>query len=1208
MSPPAPAQPPSPAGGSTPEASALPSWSHPRYVLVQPIGQGGMGTVYRARDRLTGAWVALKRVRWLANEASLSTPLRSSAPDETLPPDSAMSAIDARIVHAGSPTPFSGEFQPVKPYLRSLSEPSAQPVPDTQYTRNQSPLALALAQEFRLLASLRHRNIVSVFDYGFDESGQPFFTMELVPDTTPFLQACHSRDLAGRVTLLLDVLQALSYLHRRGVLHRDLKPSNVVMNDGRVVVLDFGLATLRSLTERGGGRSGTLHYMAPELLAGGTASEASDLYSLGVMATQALTGRLPFAGERSEILVNRVLNDEPDLWDEGLPRAVQRVLERLLARDPKERFADAAQVGYELSVAAGLALPQETVELRESYLQAASFVGRESELATLRTALSAAMRGGGGLWLIGGESGVGKSRLLEELRTLALVRGARVERGQAITEAHSAYQIFLDVLRSLSLSLKLSSLEERTLLSVLPELPTLLGHEIAPPPELEPHAARARLQTVLSELLLRSTTPTVLILEDLHWAAVESRELLRRLLPVLPERPLLILASYRDDESPQLPRELPGARLLPLARLGPRDVDALVTSMLGPQAGRSELRGWLRQQTEGNPFFLVEIVRALAEEAGSLARIDLGRLQSRDMPSGLGAVIARRLSHLPAWTLPALRLAAVVGRRIDRDLMRGLMSVDESEVDRWLATCADAAVLAVHDQHWQFAHDKLREGLLLALPAAELRGLHRQVADELERAAAGSPEQAAVLAFHLQQAGDPQRAYRYALLAGEVAIGRGSLREADEQLGQALRIEAQAVPTLLSRVRLRRLLGQVQLSLGHIDECMRTTEEGLRQVGMPLPVSSSELALSLLRNLLTQGAHRLDERGWLGRSLSQHFDPSLSPELLHEAQWLFVVHAEVALYLFSDQRLFYCALAAANVADQLNDIGQRITSYAALAYTAGMVSLPQLSAMYLQQADALRQGQRGTSADFKFLRVRASLWISQGRLREAESDLWQADRIANEIGDTVSRLVALQQILWCRVFRQRFGTAEDALSLFVHLADSQGHSQFAARARVLEAQQLLDAGHAADAQRRLMNALSQIRATRDLTFELHAVQLHARAALAQGQWETARADSDVLLSIFSESPVLNYGVISAAEGLVDVSFELLVRAQPLLRRQRRRRLQQALAVLERLGKHHVIARPALLSARARLLRIDGGSESQARALEQQAQTLADSYC
>mgnify|MGYP000048785065 CR=1 FL=1 len=102
-----------------------------------------------------------------------------------------------------------------------------------------------------------------------------------------------------------------------------------------------------------------------------------------------------------------------------------------------------------------------------------------------------------------------------------------------------------------------------------------------------------------------------------------------------------------------------------------------------------------------------------------------------------------------------------------------------------------------------------------------------------------------------------------------------------------------------------------------------------------------------------------------------------------------------------------------------------------------MVSLPQISAMYLQQADALRPGQRGTSADFKFLRVRASLYISQGRLREAESELWQADRVANEIGDTVSRLVALQQILWCRVFRQRFGTAEEFGAICAFLCSQQ---------------------------------------------------------------------------------------------------------------------------------------------------------------------------
>lgn len=142
-------------------------------------------------------------------------------------------------------------------------------------------------------------------------------------------------------------------------------------------------------------------------------------------------------------------------------------------------------------------------------------------------------------------------------------------------------------------------------------------------------------------------------------------------------------------------------------------------------------------------------------------------------------------------------------------------------------------------------------------------------------------------------------------------------------------------------------------------------------------------------------------------------------------------------------------------------------------------------------------------------------------------------------------------------------------------------------------------------------ALVQIRATRDLTFELHALQLRARVAVQQ-QWEAARAHTDVLTSAFSDSPVLNYGVLSAASGLVDVSPDPLSRAQPLLRPQRRRRVEQALAVLERLAKYHAIARPVLLRARARWPRTEAAGSPQAQpqahaqalALEDQAQALA----
>ena len=491
-------------------------WSHPRYVLSDVLGQGGMGTVYRARDRLTGSWVALKRVQVWQQPAPEQPEPRKTTIEETLPPETALSGLDVRIATPRSPVPFTQDATLMRPGGAGLPAPPDR-LSDTLSSLNQAPLGLALAREFRTLASLRHPNIVSVFDYGFEAPESPFYTMELFQGAESFLRVCRSSDLQRRVTLLLEVLSALHYLHRRGILHRDLKPGNVLFCEGRVVVLDFGLAVLRSLSQHGSLElSGTLHYMAPELLLGQPASEASDLYAFGVMAAQVLTGQRPFDADRSELLISRVLHAEPNLGGASLPEPLRHVLEQLVERDPKVRLGDAGQAARALAQAAGLTLPDESAQVRDSYLQAAAFVGREAELTTLRSALNQAMRGHGALWLVGGESGVGKSRLLDEVRTLALVRGAQVDRGQAVAQAGLAYQVFVDSLRSAALSVPLSPLEAGTLHSVLPDLPMLLGHDIDPPPELEVHAARTRLQSVLCDVLLRRTEPGVLILEDLH--------------------------------------------------------------------------------------------------------------------------------------------------------------------------------------------------------------------------------------------------------------------------------------------------------------------------------------------------------------------------------------------------------------------------------------------------------------------------------------------------------------------------------------------------------------------------------------------------------------------------------------------------------------------------------------------------------------------
>ncbi|MFN8487371.1 MAG: serine/threonine-protein kinase [Caldilineaceae bacterium] len=186
---------------------AMPQISQ-RYRLLNLLGSGGMGVVYRAYDRLTGQTVALKQVQ-------------------------------------------------VAPQALAFA---SRPV-----TSDTTSLLLALAQEFKLLASLRHPHIISVLDYGFAADRQPYFTMELLEQPQTLLTAASGQPLSVQVELLIQSLQALAYLHRRGILHRDLKPENVLVSQGRVRVLDFGLSMVR---EQGGSGdiSGSLLYMAPEVL------------------------------------------------------------------------------------------------------------------------------------------------------------------------------------------------------------------------------------------------------------------------------------------------------------------------------------------------------------------------------------------------------------------------------------------------------------------------------------------------------------------------------------------------------------------------------------------------------------------------------------------------------------------------------------------------------------------------------------------------------------------------------------------------------------------------------------------------------------------------------------------------------------------------------------------------------------------------------
>jgi tetratricopeptide (TPR) repeat protein len=590
--------------------------------------------------------------------------------------------------------------------------------------------------------------------------------MDLLVDARNIRQAAQKKPLSVKVGYLIQVLQALAYLHRRGIIHRDLKPANVLVKDERVKVLDFGFATLASQARIG--TTGTLAYLTPEVFQQQPASIASDLYAVGVMAYELIVGYHPFDTSNMRVLVHDLVHKIPDLSAIGSANPLGQVIGRLLAKSPEDRYASAQQVIAALSKAIGQAPPTEDRAIRESFLQAAPLIGREIELAALSDALQKARDGNGSSWLIGGESGVGKSRLLAEIATLALIRGALVLRGTAIREGARPFQIWLEPLRRLVLATTVSDSEASILKELIPDIDALLDRPVSNALPLDsPSAQQGRLLTTIIAVFRRQTQPIVAILDDLQWMRDESLALLHQLNTVIEDRPILILADYRDDERIDLPATLPEMQAIKLVRLSRQHIAQLSQAMLGENGRQPEIIAYLERETEGNVFFLIEVVRALAEEAGQLTAIGNKELPAQLVVGGIQRIIERRLTHIPAHALPLLQIAAVLGRKLDLAILAALDPA--GDLQNWLVECANAAILDVLNERWQFAHDKLREGILNAVDSAQRRELHTQVAQTIEALHADLSAEAAALAYHWNMAGNDAKEAEYAFLAGKQA-------------------------------------------------------------------------------------------------------------------------------------------------------------------------------------------------------------------------------------------------------------------------------------------------------------------------------------------------------------------------------------------------------------------------------------------------------
>lgn len=697
-----------------------------RYQVLERLGEGGMGAVTKVRDSLNGDVLAMKQVLLMPSQLKFAS----------------------------------------------------------KHTNSDN--ALALMQEFRVLAGLRHPHIVSVQDFGFDNK-MPFYTMQLLDDVQTITAYATDRDMQTKVEVLLELLQALIYLHRHGILHRDLKPDNVlVTKDGKVKVLDFGLARIHDENSSSGDIiAGTLAYMAPELFNKQEASIVSDIYAVGVIAYELFVGKHPHdTGNISGTLAS-IINHVPDTT--MIEPRLADVLDQLLDPDPKYRYQNTHDVVKDLCTATGTDLPTEDVLQRESYLQASRMVGRKKELDSLKTSLNRLEEGKGQAWLIGGESGVGKTRLVDELRTHALVAGMSVLRGQAVEGAGLPYQLWRDPLRHYVLSVEIDEHEASILKEIIPDIEDLLGYDVPTIPPLQGLQHQERLVGTIIELIRRSTSPLVLLLQDLHWAN-ESLLPLQQLLSNLEDYPILIIADYRNDETPDLPGKFPSAQVMTLERLDETSIEKLITAMLGSRSAQPQVIDFLIRETEGNVFFIIELLRVLAEEAGRLSNIGQLQLPEHIMTGGVKAIVQRRLQRLPQNIREWLKPIAVAGRHLDLaviDQLSSKLALDYSQSENResiLTQCVHAAVMQVENEKWQFAHDKIREVIITYLEDDERKKLHHNVAEAIEFVHPDDEAYHETLLEHWHQAQILDKEYSYLILASQALIDRRGEYERSRQL------------------------------------------------------------------------------------------------------------------------------------------------------------------------------------------------------------------------------------------------------------------------------------------------------------------------------------------------------------------------------------------------------------------------------------------
>lgn len=835
-----------------------------RFAIERMLGSGGMGVVYLAHDRERDMRVALKT-------------LRTESPTELARLKREFRAM-ADVAHPGLVALYE-LFADAGHFFFTMEAIDGVPF-DAWCAHDPVPGERDTLVSARMVSHSRAR--ARVASAGSSRT-DPEVTLA---DTRGAARRADATDDAPRERLLRPIADlerlhaalgaltdAIEALHAARMLHCDLKPSNVlVTREGRVVVLDFGLVRERPRAGIDGeeGIEGTPGYLAPELASSEAPTAAADWYAVGVMLFQALTGELPFGrGHFAQVMARQLLEDPPRASSraDGIPEALDLLVEGLLARDPARRVGPAAIRRY---LGLGATAEGAAVEAPEPPL-----VGRDAELRALDALFDAAAGGAPRFALVRGPSGIGKSALVGHFaRERARRREALVLAGRCYEREDVPFKALDSVVDALAAHL--ARLPGTVLAELLPEsagalavlFPVLGAVDAiaalpAPDASLDPTAVRALAARAARQIFARlaATTPLLVVIDDLQWGDLDSAAFLSELIDPTSTTRALFVGSVRSEtaESDVVRAIRTQARHVTVIDVPPLS-DAACAMLAGSVLAGDDVRARaIAAEAHGSPFFVLELARHRAEGPAVGTVDDVVRARVRDVPRDARAIL--ELSALAGVPLPVRVVERAAG-----------LAGDSLSALRWLGARSLVRANARHEI--EPYHDRIREVVAAGL-GERAAALHARLGEVLAEDASADPE---AVAHHLAAGGDQKRALTFLLPAAErasaalafdhaVALYRRALvlestPRVRERLAEALVLTgraSEAAPMFAAcaraasdaeAARLYRRAAEEWLKSGRVDEGIAMLRQVLEGVGLRYPdVQAEAMARAVVRIL-----------------------------------------------------------------------------------------------------------------------------------------------------------------------------------------------------------------------------------------------------------------------------------------------------------------------------------------------------------------------